>query len=150
ETKLVRKQRNDVAKHVSGRGKAVQQQDRRRLPRSSLAVEYPDAIDIDLPISDGGHENSFRFGGSTGLQERRPRTSSSARSAPASGSQIDDDVTTRLRATNEKVAIGGHVEWLRFIRDLARDQTAFAVVTNAAPARPTDGDVASLGQLQDA
>jgi hypothetical protein len=60
-------------------------------------------------------------------------------------SQIDNDVTNRLRAANEKVAIGGFLEWLRFVGDHARDQTALTVVTNAGPTRPTDRNVACLG-----
>ena|SRR6516162_6273529 len=64
--------------------------------------------------------------------------------------QIDDDVVNRLRAANECVAIGGSVERFRSIGDLTRHQSAFTGVTNASPARPTDRDVARLGQLQDA
>src|SRR5262249_51645659 len=44
----------------------------------------------------------------------------------------------------------GLLQWLRFIGDLARNQTAFTVVTNTGTARPTDRDVASLGQFQNA
>ena len=62
----------------------------------------------------------------------------------------DDDVTSRLRATNKKVAVGGLLEWLRSIGDHAGNQTALTVVTHPGPARPTDRDVARLGQLQDA
>jgi len=50
------------------------------------------------------------------------------------GSQIDDDVPSRSRAANEKVAVGGLLERLRFIGDGARNQTAFTVVTNTGPA----------------
>ena len=63
--------------------------------------------------------------------------------------QIDDDVVNRLRAANENVAIGGFVERFRSIDDISRHQSAFTGVTNTSPARPTDGDVARLGQLQD-
>ena len=52
----------------------------------------------------------------------------------ASPSQIDDDVPSRSRAANEKVAVGGLLERLRFIGDGARNQTAFTVVTNTGPA----------------
>ena len=65
-------------------------------------------------------------------------------------SQIDDDVTDRLRAANEKVAVGGLVEWLWSIADRPRNQTTLTVVTNTGPARPTDRDVARFGQLQNA
>ena len=64
--------------------------------------------------------------------------------------QIDDDVANRLRAANEKVAVGGLVERLRSVDDRPRNQPALTVVTNTGPARPADRDVARLGQLQDA
>src|SRR5215470_9179901 len=65
-------------------------------------------------------------------------------------SQIDRDVANRLRAANENISVGGFVEWLGFVSDRARNQTAFTVVTYACPARPTDRNVARLGELQDA
>jgi hypothetical protein len=65
-------------------------------------------------------------------------------------SQIDDDIAGRLRATNQKVAIGWFVERFRLVGDRAGNQTAFTVVTNAGSARPTDRDVACLGKFQDA
>ena len=71
-------------------------------------------------------------------------------SNPGQDSQVDDDVTNRLRAANQKVAIGGLLEWLGPIGNITRNQTALAVVTNTGPARPTDRDVARLGQLQNA
>jgi hypothetical protein len=65
-------------------------------------------------------------------------------------SQIDDDVAVRLRAANENVPVGRLVEWLRSIGDRSRHQIALTVVTNTRPARPADGHVARLGQLQNA
>jgi hypothetical protein len=50
------------------------------------------------------------------------------------GSQIDDDVANWLRATNEKVAVRGLVEWLGFIGDNPRNQTALTGVTNTRTA----------------
>jgi hypothetical protein len=55
-----------------------------------------------------------------------------------------------LGTANEKVAVGGLVEWLWFIGDRPRNQTALTVVTNTGPARPADRDVARFGQLQNA
>jgi hypothetical protein len=69
---------------------------------------------------------------------------------PGLASQINDEVTNRLRAANEKVAVGGIFEWLRSVDHRSRNQTALAVVTNTGPARPTDRDVARLGQFQNA
>src|SRR5262249_15193131 len=65
-------------------------------------------------------------------------------------SQIDDEAVNRLRAANENVACSGLFEWLRSVNDLPRNQTTLTAVTNAGPARPTDRDVARLGQLQNA
>src|SRR5438552_6284587 len=65
-------------------------------------------------------------------------------------SQIDDDIAVRLRAANENVPVGRLVEWLRSIGDRSRHQTALTAVTNTRPARPADGHVARLGQLQNA
>src|SRR5712691_2429446 len=65
-------------------------------------------------------------------------------------SQINDDVANRLRAANEKVALGWLFEWLRSVDDRPGNQTTLTVVTNTGPARPTDRDIARLGQLQDA
>src|SRR6516225_2332230 len=42
----------------------------------------------------------------------------------AVASQIDDDITGRLRTADEKVAISRLVEWLRFVDDCPGDQTA--------------------------
>src|SRR5262245_35312263 len=66
------------------------------------------------------------------------------------GSQVDNDVLNGLRATHEKVALGGFVEWLGSVDDRSRNQSAFPAVTDHGPARPTDRDVAGLGQLQKA
>src|SRR6267142_3077174 len=60
EVKPVRELRDEIAEHVAGGGKAVQQEDRWRVLRPSLAVEDPDAVDIHLPVRDRVHGNSFR------------------------------------------------------------------------------------------
>ena len=41
--------------------------------------------------------------------------------SPGQASQVDDDVTNRLRAANEKVALGGFFEWLRSVDDRPRN-----------------------------
>jgi hypothetical protein len=64
--------------------------------------------------------------------------------------QIDDDVANRFRAANENVAVGRLVEWVWCVDDLPRNQAALTGVTDTGPGRPTDRDVACLGQLQDA
>src|SRR5262249_30256306 len=64
--------------------------------------------------------------------------------------QIDDDIASRLGAANENVAVGGLFEWLRSVDDHPRNQAALTAVTNTGAARPTDRDVARLGQLQNA
>jgi len=52
---------DEIAEHVAGGGKAVQQDDRWRLVRPSLAVENLDAVDIHLPVRDGVHGKFFRY-----------------------------------------------------------------------------------------
>ncbi len=61
EAKPVRELRDEIAKHVAGGGKAVQQEDRWRVLRAGFAIEYFYAVDIHLPVSDCTHGNSFRF-----------------------------------------------------------------------------------------
>ena len=65
----------------------------------------------------------------------------------ARGSQIDDEVAARMRATNENIALGRLVEWLGSVDDLPRNQTTLTVMTNTGPTRPTNRNVARLGQL---
>src|SRR5262245_35683875 len=82
----------------------------------------------------------------TGLSAIRASPNASA----TRRSQIDNDVAQRLRAANEKITASGLVERIGVVGDRSRDQATLAVVTNTRPARPADGDVARLGQLQDA
>lgn len=49
-------------------------------------------------------------------------------------SQIEDDVAGRLRAADEKVAVGGLFERLRSVGDRSGNQTTLAVVANPGPA----------------
>ena len=50
EVKPVRELRDEIAEHMAGGRKAVQQEDRWRVLRPGLAVENADAVDIRLPV----------------------------------------------------------------------------------------------------
>ena len=65
-------------------------------------------------------------------------------------SQVNDDIACWLGTADEKIAIGGFVEWLRVVGDCAGDQTALTVVTNAGATSPTDRDITGFGHFQDA
>src|SRR6187549_114542 len=65
-------------------------------------------------------------------------------------SQIDDDVADGLRAANKNVARGRLLERLRSVHDRPGNQAALTAMTHTGPARPADGDVAGLGQFQNA
>jgi len=60
EAKLVRELRDEIAEHVACRGKAVQQQERRRALRPGLAIEHSDAVDIHSSVRDCTHGKPFR------------------------------------------------------------------------------------------
>src|SRR5262249_1170682 len=60
KVKSVRELRDQIAEHVAGGGKAVQQEYRWCVLRSSLAIENPNAVDIQLPIRDRARGKSFR------------------------------------------------------------------------------------------
>ena len=60
EAKPVRELRDEIAEHVAGSRKAVQQQDRWRVLRPGFTIEYSDAADIRLPEGNRAHGNSFR------------------------------------------------------------------------------------------
>src|SRR3989454_8746880 len=59
EAEPVRELRDEIAEHVASGGKAMQQQNRWRVLRPSLAVEDLDAVDIDLPERNRAHGKSF-------------------------------------------------------------------------------------------
>jgi hypothetical protein len=52
EVKLVRKEGNQVSKHVAGAGKTVEQQEGRSVGSSRLAVEHLYAVNFDDVVSD--------------------------------------------------------------------------------------------------
>src|SRR5262245_20340745 len=58
--KAVREARNEIAEHVAGAGKAVQQEDRRGALRPSFAIEDGETVDVDLAERERVHmESSF-------------------------------------------------------------------------------------------
>jgi hypothetical protein len=59
EMKPARELRDEITEHVAGRWKAMQQQNRWRVLRSSLPIEDLDAVDIDLAEVDSAHGKSF-------------------------------------------------------------------------------------------
>src|SRR5262245_19236509 len=59
EAKPVFELRHEIAEHVAGGRKAVQQKDRWRVLRPGFAIEYSDTVDIQLAERDRGHWNSF-------------------------------------------------------------------------------------------
>src|SRR4029077_3812444 len=59
EAEPVRELRDEIAEHVASGGKAVQQQNRWRVLRPSLAIEDLDPVDIDLPERNRAHGKSF-------------------------------------------------------------------------------------------
>ena len=65
-------------------------------------------------------------------------------------SQIDNDVTDRMRTADEQIACRRQVERLGLVHDLSRDETAFAAVADARPACPAHRDVARFCQFQHA
>src|SRR6185295_1826766 len=89
EAEPVRELRDEIAEHVASGGKAVQQQNRWRVLRPSLAVEDLDAVDIDLPERNRAHGkllssivNGSDGGYRRGLEKIRPRKGYPPRSPP--------------------------------------------------------------------
>ncbi len=72
EVKPVRELRDELAEHVAGSRKAVQQEDRWRFLRPGLAVENADAVDIHLLVRDHAQERSFRSIYIVSQPSRRP------------------------------------------------------------------------------
>jgi hypothetical protein len=57
DTELLREERNEVAKHVAGGRKSVQEEDGRRVPLSGFAVEDIEAVNIQLVETDPAQGN---------------------------------------------------------------------------------------------
>jgi hypothetical protein len=68
----------------------------------------------------------------------------------ASGLQIDDHVTVRLRATHQQIAFGGPLQRLGLIPYSAADQTGLAHVADTSSARPLHTNIASFREIQQA
>src|SRR5208282_6250749 len=64
--------------------------------------------------------------------------------------KIERDLAAGLRAADQRAARRGWLERVRPVADLAADQPGLAGVADAGPAAEPDGDVAGLGQLQEA
>jgi hypothetical protein len=62
DVETVREPRDELAKHMSGARKAMQQQQRLRVGRPRFAIENIEALDIGLPKADFVH-NGPRFNG---------------------------------------------------------------------------------------
>src|SRR5262249_2215489 len=90
EAKPVRQLRDEIAEHMTGCGKAVQQEDRRRVLRPSLAIEHSDAVDIYLAVHNSLHGNSFRSGESP----VRPPELVHAAASTAQGTDVPDQSWT--------------------------------------------------------
>ena len=65
-------------------------------------------------------------------------------------SQVKNDVADRTRTADEQIAGRWHIERLRLVVDLSRDETAFTIVADPGPACPAYRDVARLGEFQHA
>ena len=59
KAKPVRELRDEIAEHVTGGRKAVQQEDRWRVLRPSLTIKDSDAVDVQLSVRDLGHGKSL-------------------------------------------------------------------------------------------
>src|SRR5262249_55879316 len=70
EVEFVGKQRNEIAEHVSGARKAVQEKQLRRAGSLRLAIEHFDAVDFDSAVSDWSHQ-TLLCSQSPGIRPRR-------------------------------------------------------------------------------
>jgi hypothetical protein len=62
EVKPIREKRDEVAEHMAGARKTVQQQDRRGVFRARLTIEDVEPVDVDLPETDLRHLRPLRWG----------------------------------------------------------------------------------------
>src|SRR4051794_16494141 len=65
-------------------------------------------------------------------------------------SQIEHHVVTWLGAADERASIRGRFDRVRAVVDVAGDDGGLAAVADAGPAGPAHGDVAGLGELEQA
>ena len=66
------------------------------------------------------------------------------------GTEVDGEVAARLRAARQEVAGRGRLERFWRVGDLTLQEPGLAGVAHAGPARPANGHVAGLGELEDA
>ena len=67
-----------------------------------------------------------------------------------SASQVNNDLVPRLGAADQQIAVGRGFERFRLVTDGASNQPAFAAMTDPCPARPPHGNIAGLGQFEQA
>ena len=74
-----------------------------------------------------------------------------ARAAPRTArSQVEHDVARRLGAADQRASLGGGLDRVGAVAEVAGDDGGLAVVADAGAARPADRDVAGLGELEQA
>lgn len=64
--------------------------------------------------------------------------------------QVDYDVACRLAAADQHGAFGGRLNRVRLVVDSTDDEPGLAAVAHPGPARPSDGDIARLGEVEEA
>src|SRR5262245_65696441 len=79
---------------------------------------------------------------------RRPAARSASRAAACS--QVEHEPVLRLRAADERAAVGGRLDGVGAVGDLAGNERRLAGMADAGAAGPTDGYVAGLGELEQA
>src|SRR3954447_3905183 len=73
-----------------------------------------------------------------------------SRHALGGGSQVQYHVALRLRAADQRAAVGGGLHRIRAVADGAGDERRLAGVADPGATGPADGHVARLGKLEDA
>ena len=65
-------------------------------------------------------------------------------------SHVEHDLTPRLGAAHQQVALGRLFERFWLVADAAGNQPTFASMTDPRPARPPDRNIAGLGEFEQA
>src|SRR4029453_6405051 len=79
---------------------------------------------------------------------RRPAAWSAGRAAACS--QVEHEPVLRLRAADERAAVGGGLDGVGAVGDLAGNERRLAGMADAGAAGPADGYVTGLGELEEA